>query len=78
MYFCRQLLISILSWRVLIGLLSDVMAGYGTARTFAEHLGHADAARLLQMTLDEERETDKLLTQIAEQNINYKAEWTQQ
>jgi ferritin-like metal-binding protein YciE len=53
------------------------MAGYGTARTFAEHLGHADAARLLQMTLDEERETDKVLTFIAEQNINYKAEWTQ-
>jgi ferritin-like metal-binding protein YciE len=53
------------------------MAGYGTVRTFAEHLGHADAARLLQMTLDEEKETDQELTQIAEKDINYKAEWAQ-
>jgi ferritin-like metal-binding protein YciE len=34
------------------------MAGYGTARTFAAHLGHTNVARLLQMTLDEEKETD--------------------
>jgi ferritin-like metal-binding protein YciE len=53
------------------------MAGYGSARTFAEHLGHSDAVRLLQMTLDEERQTDQILTDIAEKNINFKAEWTQ-
>lgn len=53
------------------------MAGYGTVRTFAEHLGHEDALRLLQMTLDEEKDTDKELTKLAEQHINYKAEWTQ-
>jgi ferritin-like metal-binding protein YciE len=53
------------------------MAGYGSARTFAEHLGHSDAARLLQMTLDEEKETDKILTNLAEQNINIRAEVSQ-
>ena len=41
------------------------MAAYGTARELAEHLGMHDAARLLQETLDEEGETDKLLTEIA-------------
>ncbi len=50
------------------------MAGYGTARTFAEHLGHTNVARLLQMTLDEERKTDERLTELAEENINIKAE----
>ena len=50
------------------------MAGYGTARTFAEHLGHSNVVRLLQMTLDEERATDQKLTQLAEENINIKAE----
>ncbi len=48
------------------------IAGYGTARTFAEHLGERDAARLLQETLDEEGAADKTLTQIA-QHINVKA-----
>ena len=42
------------------------IAGYGTARTFAERLGHSEAARLLQQTLDEEGGADKKLTQIAE------------
>jgi ferritin-like metal-binding protein YciE len=41
------------------------MAAYGTAREIAERLGMKDAVRLLQATLDEEGETDKLLTQIA-------------
>jgi ferritin-like metal-binding protein YciE len=49
------------------------MAGYGTARTFANHLGHTDAAELLQQTLDEEKETDHLLTQLAERQINEEA-----
>ena len=49
------------------------IAGYGTARTFAQRLGRQDAARLLQETLDEEAATDKKLTQLAEQNINRKA-----
>ncbi len=50
------------------------MAGYGTARTFAEHLGHSNVARLLQATLDEERQTDMRLTELAEESINVKAE----
>ena len=46
------------------------MAGYGTARTFAEHLGFAEAARLLQESLDEEKEADFKLTDIAERQVN--------
>ena len=49
------------------------IAGYGTARTLAQQLGHAEAARLLQETLDEEGRTDKLLTQIAESRVNVQA-----
>lgn len=49
------------------------IAGYGTARTYAQELGDKDAARLLQETLDEEGETDKKLTRLAEQHINMKA-----
>lgn len=41
------------------------IAGYGTTRTLAELAGEDDIADLLQETLDEEGETDKLLTQIA-------------
>lgn len=46
------------------------IAGYGTARTFAQRLGLTDAARLLQETLDEEGNADKILTQIAENSVN--------
>jgi ferritin-like metal-binding protein YciE len=49
------------------------IAGYGTVRTYAQQLGQQDAATLLQQTLDEEGETDKKLTRLAEQNINKKA-----
>jgi ferritin-like metal-binding protein YciE len=49
------------------------IAGYGTARTFAQRLGRQDAARLLQETLDEEAATDKKLTALAEQAINPRA-----
>lgn len=50
------------------------MAGYGCARTFATLLGYADAAALLQATLDEEGEADKKLTRLAETVINIEAE----
>jgi ferritin-like metal-binding protein YciE len=46
------------------------MAGYGTVRTFADRLGHRNHADLLQRTLDEEGDTDHLLTRIAEQVVN--------
>jgi ferritin-like metal-binding protein YciE len=49
------------------------MAGYGTVRTWAGLLGHADHAEMLQRTLDEERETDQALTALAK-NINVAAE----
>jgi len=43
------------------------IAAYGTARSFAETLGETKIADLLQETLDEEGETDKRLTALAEQ-----------
>ena len=49
------------------------MAGYGTVRTYAKLLGEDQAAKLLQQTLDEEGETDKKLTELAESNINLEA-----
>jgi ferritin-like metal-binding protein YciE len=41
------------------------IAGYGTARTLADELGLDDARDLLDQTLDEEANADKLLTKIA-------------
>ena len=49
------------------------IAGYGTMRTYARLLGYEDQATLLQQTLDEEGETDKLLTALAESSINIEA-----
>jgi ferritin-like metal-binding protein YciE len=49
------------------------IAGYGTARTYARLLGAERQAQLLQQTLDEEGETDKLLTELAESSINIEA-----
>jgi ferritin-like metal-binding protein YciE len=49
------------------------MAGYGSARTFANHLGLTDVAQLLQTTLNEEGQADKLLTSIAEEHVNAQA-----
>lgn len=49
------------------------IAGYGVARTFASLLGEEDAVATLQRTLNEEGETDKKLTSIAESAINIEA-----
>ncbi len=49
------------------------IAGYGAVRTHAQQLGHYQAARLLQETLNDEREADKRLTQIAEHSVNVRA-----
>jgi ferritin-like metal-binding protein YciE len=46
---------------------------YGTLRTWATQLGMSDAARLLEQTLQEEKKTDELLTQLAEAAINRQA-----
>jgi ferritin-like metal-binding protein YciE len=45
------------------------IAGYGTVRTYANHLGFDKDAHILQETLDEEGETDKKLTALAEGGI---------
>ena len=46
---------------------------YGTLRSWAEQLGRKDAARLLDETLEEEKKTDKLLTELAESTLNQRA-----
>lgn len=50
------------------------IAGYGSVRTYARQLGYQSQAELLQATLDEEGNTDKVLTQIAESAVNIEAE----
>jgi ferritin-like metal-binding protein YciE len=49
------------------------IATYGGMVNLAKTLGFEDAANLLGQTLSEEKEADALLTQIAENNINYQA-----
>ena len=49
------------------------MAGYGTVRTWANLLGETEAEELLQETLDEEKEADEKLNELAEE-INVQAD----
>jgi len=42
------------------------IARYGTLKTWASQLGYEDAAKLLDETLQEEKKTDALLSEIAE------------
>jgi len=49
------------------------IARYGTLKTWANQLGMAEAATLLDQTLQEEKRTDELLTQIAESAANEEA-----
>jgi ferritin-like metal-binding protein YciE len=49
------------------------MASYGTVRTWANLLGKGDAAALLEETLEEEKEADRKLTEIAESFVNEEA-----
>jgi ferritin-like metal-binding protein YciE len=46
------------------------IASYGTVRTYARQLGYPDHERLLGETLEEEEQTDKKLTRLAESHIN--------
>jgi ferritin-like metal-binding protein YciE len=46
------------------------MAAYGTLVAWAQAMGHAEAAKLLQKTLDEEKAADKKLSGLAEAGIN--------
>jgi ferritin-like metal-binding protein YciE len=49
------------------------IAGYGTVREFARLLGENEHVSLIEQTLEEEKQTDEKLTQLAEQ-INREAE----
>src|SRR5262245_49512032 len=49
------------------------MAAYGTLIAWARGMGHSQAAKLLQETLDEEKAADEKLTSIAESGINQEA-----
>lgn len=50
------------------------IASYGTLATLAEQLGYSKAVKLLAETLEEEKETDLKLTDLAVGNINQKAD----
>ena len=43
------------------------IAAYGTVRAFAEELGESEHASLLAETLEEEKQTDEKLTELAKQ-----------
>jgi ferritin-like metal-binding protein YciE len=49
------------------------IATYGGLVQLAKTLGHNEVADILYSTLEEEKQTDERLTQIAENNINYQA-----
>lgn len=46
------------------------IAGYGTARAFAEQLGEFQAADLLTRTLEDEGAADRALTHLADRRVN--------
>jgi len=46
---------------------------YGTLKTWAGQLGLTEAVPLLEATLKEEKETDALLSRLAEETVNQKA-----
>jgi ferritin-like metal-binding protein YciE len=48
------------------------IAAYGTVKTFADTLGHSEHVSLLEETLEEEKETDAKLTDLAKK-INVQA-----
>jgi|SRR3954463_15946547 len=49
------------------------IASYGTLRTFAQTLGLDDAAQILEEILEEEKNADQTLTEVAESTINVEA-----
>lgn len=50
------------------------IATYGGLVTLAKTMGNEEVAEILGQTLGEEKETDELLSQIAENDINWEAE----
>jgi ferritin-like metal-binding protein YciE len=49
------------------------IASYGSVQALAEALGHKEAARLLEQTLEEEKKADQKLNQIALSGVNQSA-----
>ena len=49
------------------------MSRYGTLKTWASQLGLKDAVSLLDETLQEEKQTDALLSSLAESSVNQEA-----
>ena len=49
------------------------IASYGTVRSWAQQLGQTEVASLLEQTLEEEKQTDQKLTQLAESMVNQEA-----
>lgn len=49
------------------------IASYGTLRTFASIMGLTEAAELLEEILEEEKNADMKLTEVAEASINMAA-----
>ena len=49
------------------------ISGYGTARAYAQALGHQNIARVLDQIANEEGQADKKLTALAEGHINMQA-----
>ena len=47
---------------------------YGTLKAWAEEMGLAEAVKLLDATLQEEKKTDRDLTALAESSVNLQAE----
>lgn len=48
------------------------IAGYGAVRSFARQLGDDESANLLQQTLNEEAHMDRLLSELAEYEVNFR------
>jgi ferritin-like metal-binding protein YciE len=49
------------------------IARYGTLCAWAKQIGKPEIARLLHQTLEEEKETDELLTRLAKESVNQAA-----
>lgn len=49
------------------------IARYGSLKAWAEEMGLSQVVRLLDQTLEEEKKTDRLLSQLAESSINRSA-----
>ena len=49
------------------------IAVYGTARTYARMLGETEVVSLLEQSLEEEKNADRKLTDVAESHVNLRA-----